>query len=271
MSIGTEDYIVFDYQRYAWKILPAVEQLAQGNQLPLHSFIMGTLHRKEKLYAYTPFHLNGGLGNSWEPIAYLFDTLARHQELADADVLDEDAIVNNVISLKGTDPDDDLLKTYLLTVYCCEVLPWSPGWNWPYHGNFLLDHDEWIGDWHAYTHRNQEQAALWENFARPVPEPLGQYLQPNFQQQHLRGIRSIRTSHLRGEISGFITTEEIHYMLEHVRTHEILPIEMLISYFKEKEYKQQYWQCLWMIEEEILYRMRYALAHGKGILTYYVN
>lgn len=77
-----------------------------------------------------------------------------------------------------------------------------------------------------------------------------------------------------------MTIEEIQHLLEQVRTHEMLPREQLTEFVeqwgvtqpeKAEEYWQRYYQRLWMIEEEILHRMRYALAHGKGILTYYLN
>src|ERR1700730_6940661 len=101
MSTGSEDYIVFDYLRYAREILPAVEQLARGNQQPLRSWIIDALDRAESpyayAYAYTPLHLNRELGDSWEPIACLFDTLARHQDLAATDPLDGDELFNNVV------------------------------------------------------------------------------------------------------------------------------------------------------------------------------
>jgi len=284
MSTGAQDYIVFDYLRYAREILPAVEQLARGNQLPLRSLIIDAWHRAESLYASTPLHLNRKLGDSWEPIACLFDTLARHQDLAVIDPFDGDALVNNVVSLKDSGPDDNLLKTYLLTIYCCEVPPWSQGWNWPHHGDFLLDHDEWIGEWGTYAHRDEEQTALWGAFSQPTPEPLGQHLQIDLQKlntyDRTHFPRSISTIYLRSQITGFITIEEIQRLLEQVRTHEMPPMDRLAEFIerlgqiqpeKVEVYRQQYCQNLWMIEEEILHRMRYALSHGKGILTYYVN
>ena len=39
MSIRIEDYIPFDYMRYAGEILPALEQATRGNTIPLSALI----------------------------------------------------------------------------------------------------------------------------------------------------------------------------------------------------------------------------------------
>lgn len=284
MSTGAEDYIIFDYLRYVQEILPALEQLERGNQLPLRSLIIDASHCA-KSFSVSPLpHLNGRLRGSWEPMACLFDALARHQDLAALVPLDEYALFSSILSLRESSSDNELLRTCLLTIYCCEVLPWSPDWKWPYHGNFLLDHDEWILEWGAYVQRDPAQAALWGAFSQPAPEPLRHYLQADFQKQisyySTDFPRSISTPPLWGQITGFMTIEEIQHLLEEVRIHEMPPIEQLAEFVERagstqpeeaEEYRQWYCQRLWMIEEEILHRMRYALAHGKGILTYYRN
>jgi len=113
----------------------------------------------------------------------------------------------------------EMLHFHLFYTLCTK----PPALSWT-RGGPVLPHDEPVFDWIGYTGRDEEMRALWGMFEQKAPEALTQYIKL---QETSRGLLPMTLC--REYITGFLTPEETHYLLEHVRTHEKPWLESVLS------------------------------------------
>jgi hypothetical protein len=249
MSIRIEDYIPFDYMRYAGEILPALEQATRGNTIPLSELITSATHFSLKLRSKYALPLPEDESNSWLwPFEGLFDasTLRR---IKSGEAWDPwKALATVVPTLEGKSLTTlgkfgEMLKFHLFATFCCEVPPWLVKWPNPYAGfasqqwydGEVIWHEEVTFVWNAYCARDKEMQALWGAFYRPAPPDLMQLLHIHDDSSSVISEYTPRYMNIFSEtekemsISGFITLEEIQHLLEHVRIHERPVLDSIID------------------------------------------
>lgn len=348
MSIRIEDYIPFDYMRYSTEILPAIEQVTRGNATALSDMLASATHFSAKLRSKYALPLSEKQSSRLiEPFVGLFDVPTLRSIRAGASWNPWEALAAVLPMLEGKSLTTlgkygVMLKYHLLATFCCEVPPWPRNWPNPY-GPFSSNesyagpeiwHDEVGFAWHEYCARDEETQALWGAFYRPAPPDLERMLRIDDEQRSSymykyepRYIPTETYTETEMGISGFMTLEEIQYLLEHVRTHERPLLDSIIDecvrdgegrywaidiealdkdaikseeeigeewwhYIKrpgmyisnravfeqwmrvphhqaemEQHHMQRFYGMLHMIEDEILHRMRFAIARGWGILV----
>ena len=242
MSTYITDYIPFDYVHYGTEILPAIEQATRGNSIPLSNMIASATHFSPRLRSRYALPLPE---EQRDPLIWmfagLFDVSTLRRIRAGETWNPWEALATVLPTLEGKSLTvlgryGEMLKYHLLATFCCEVPPWSE--NWPHHEyrGPILGHDETVSDWHEYCKRDMGTQVLWETFYRPASSDLEDILNIGDEQRSSymykyqpRYIPTVTYTETEMGIDGFVTLEEIQYLLEHVRSHERPVLDSIIS------------------------------------------
>jgi hypothetical protein len=227
------DYLPFDYVTYMQQILPAIHHATEGDEVPLRTLLQSLHHISfgprsllplplsaealEQLLEGQPFH---GLMR----LEGLLDVATLRRVRAGESLNPWQSLAKVIPFLKGRSLNrlgryGEMLHFHLFYTLCTE----PPASSWT-SGNPVLPHDEPVFDWREYTTRDEEMRTLWGRFEQTAPEAFTQYVTSQGTSRALSP-----TTWCRENITGFLTPEETHYLLTHVRTHEKPRLESVIS------------------------------------------
>lgn len=216
------------------EILPAFDQACQGDFISLQALLSSTTHIAYSLRTRYPVPLSGEesqrfLRNHFYPhIASLLDVPTLRRARAGSEWNPWEALSIIIPTLEGRTLQTlgaygELLELFLLATLCCERPPRSA--SRPSQAvRAVIPHDEVMFAWREYTTRDAHTRDLWGMFDQPLPQELAQQWPREGQSQAAAEAKShpraLPYAFAGESITGFITHEEVVYLLQQVQKRE---------------------------------------------------